>query len=283
MNCKNKLYRFLSLESLLDILLNNELTLMRPSLWDDPFEQKVFNDFIDRKIQLKIAEVGIDIDLYDQFKDLIHQKSISENVYAQCWTNVSESDAFWRIYSHNNRAIRISTDFSNISKYQDLHVQPIDYADYIVGENLLEIYVNNEDIDILDLISLKRAAFEHEHEIRLIYIDESSVVKNSFAEFLRIYRSDFIDKRNGYLTDEDERELFRLIHYGDKHDTVDDFIIRLHDKKDIIKYSIEYSDFIKDVLVSPFAPNWYVSVIEKLCANYGISFLGKSELYGSSA
>ena len=45
------------------------------------------------------------------------------------------------------------------------------------------------------------------------------------------------------------------------------------------KVPINTSKFISSVLVSPFAPNWFCFTVKNLCENYGINFIGQSDLY----
>src|SRR5947209_3360061 len=76
------IYRIMSVERCLECLRDKKLTLVRPKLWDDPFE----NLLLRAKVKLPTGELG-------------DMRSISNCVYGLCWTTHRETDAMWRIYS----------------------------------------------------------------------------------------------------------------------------------------------------------------------------------------
>ena len=89
------LYRFVSIETFLDIILNQHLVFVHPSLWDDPYEEVLINN------------IWKNID-NENYVLLMLTYILSHNFYAQSWTSLDESDALWRIYSHNNTSINQS-------------------------------------------------------------------------------------------------------------------------------------------------------------------------------
>ena len=84
-------YRIVSLKRLLELFEKNENVLVKPCLWDDPFENFIMNS----KIRLPSGEIS----------NLMSR----ELFYGQCWSKSKASDAMWRIYSPENTGIRIRT------------------------------------------------------------------------------------------------------------------------------------------------------------------------------
>ena len=56
------------------------------------------------------------------------------------------------------------------------------------------------------------------------------------------------------------------------------FNINANEKNIKIDFS-HINNFIKTVLVSPFAPDWYVETVKMFCESNDIVFIGKSKLY----
>ena len=84
-----EVYRIFSLQRLLELLRSERNTLVRPSLWDDPFENYVLSA-IGRLKSGERFSIG--------FKD---------KLYGQCWTLDRDSDAMWRIYSPDRQGVRV--------------------------------------------------------------------------------------------------------------------------------------------------------------------------------
>lgn len=77
-----KIYRIFSTNRLIELFEKKENALVKPELWDDPFE-----NFI-----LKIPEKG-------------SKSKPNKRGYGQCWTLNFESDAMWRIYSPDKKGL----------------------------------------------------------------------------------------------------------------------------------------------------------------------------------
>jgi hypothetical protein len=87
-----KIYRIFSISRFKELITTNELVLVNPYKWDDPFE----NFF------LKANAV-------DENGALVSLGDIARKWYGQCWTFNPESDAMWRIYSCQKDGVRVST------------------------------------------------------------------------------------------------------------------------------------------------------------------------------
>lgn len=80
-----RLYRILDFTRVVQIFERKNLYFAHPSVWDDPYEQRID-----------------------------HQSSHA--LFAQCWCQLGVSDAMWRIYSPNHMGVRIATTKAKLSK-----------------------------------------------------------------------------------------------------------------------------------------------------------------------
>lgn len=87
------LYRYVSLEAFLALLETRLTTLTNVNNWDDKWE------VILSKVPTIDAEGNPTPPLYSFHQDL----------FAQCWSLVEESDAMWRIYSPSRTGLRLQT------------------------------------------------------------------------------------------------------------------------------------------------------------------------------
>jgi hypothetical protein len=90
------IYRIISVSRLENILTTNQLGLVRPKVWDDPFE----NWLLKSKFILKNG----------------NEASVmsSQDFVGQCWTATEESDAMWRIYSPEKSGVKIKTTIGKL-------------------------------------------------------------------------------------------------------------------------------------------------------------------------
>ena len=91
-----KVYRIIPKGRFEDLFKKKTNALVRPKLWDDPFEHLALNSPID-----VMGEMGT-----IPFKD---------DVYGQCWSLNKASDAMWRIYSNGTDGIRIRSTVGTVS------------------------------------------------------------------------------------------------------------------------------------------------------------------------
>lgn len=164
---KQHAYRTISYTRLIELFTTKKNTLVKPRLWEDTFENFVL------KSKLR-NETGQQIE-YD-----IHNR-----MYGQCWTLEKSSDAMWRIYSSNKDGIRIRTTIDQL--LGSLCSATIDRAscEHCIGkvEYLREAelvkrakntFTPHGEITFGNLFSsllLKRRAFRHENEVRLMFCD----------------------------------------------------------------------------------------------------------------
>lgn len=164
------IYRVLRLKRFKEMITKKKLVLVRPALWDDPFE----NFFLKSRVRLPTGESG-------------SMKPIHDKWYGICWTKNRDSDAMWRIYSPKKDGVRVSTTigrlFSAIYKPDDKFAR----LKYFIGtvqykeRGEIEAFVRNTPFMGLALggqphefartLCVKRCEFSHEREVRLLLQD----------------------------------------------------------------------------------------------------------------
>jgi len=160
------IYRIISLKRLTELFDSSKNTLVHPSLWEDPYE----NFILKSKVKLLSGEIA--------------EYTYHENFYGQCWTLNQSSDAMWRIYSKDNHGIRIKTTVRKLlsSLYYGGAHKPdmsciVGKVQYLSQEKL-EHFANNiysngslKKEYLFKSLLVKRKAFSHEKEVRVLYYD----------------------------------------------------------------------------------------------------------------
>lgn len=179
-NPDTPVYRVYPIDRLLELFTLRKNTLVKPALWDDPFENIIFQ----QNAKLKSGET-------------VHFSTIRERFYGQCWTlNTEETDALWRIYSSNKNGIRVKTTFKKLWDSYYNHNDKWAMVSFFIGKikyaSTKEIQTYFENPDNLNMIFsgqgtvqtllIKRKEFTHENEIRLIYsaLEKENVTGNLY-------------------------------------------------------------------------------------------------------
>lgn len=181
------IHRVFPIDRLLQLFNQQKNTLVKPQMWDDPFENLVFQQTAKTKAG---QEVNFD--------------KIRECLYGQCWTlNTAETDALWRIYSPGKNGVRVKTTLKKLwdGFYDEHHRWAM--ISFFIGKiiyetgdeikkyfedptNLTEIF-STSGMGVIDTLLVKRKEFEHENEVRLVFRandEEYDITKN-------IYQYDF--------------------------------------------------------------------------------------------
>jgi hypothetical protein len=135
--------------------------LVPPRKWEDPFENFILK-----------SPVGISGELGDF--------AFHDDFYGQCWTLHTASDAMWRIYSPTNRAIRLKTTIRKLYEGLNVHVGgegPFAHIGKVryLKKGALGAYLDGgvsletDASGIADTLLVKRWAFQHEKEVRLLH------------------------------------------------------------------------------------------------------------------
>lgn len=248
------LYRYVSFETFVGMVQSKTLTFVLPKLWDDPKECASFKYYVSH---------------LDNVYERLALLSIYHKTFFQCWTTLAESDAMWRIYSYNNRSLRISVKRNNISLLDDVKATDVEYSDDFDCE------FENDESGYLKMLSRKRTAFEHESEVRLIkhykFVGTDDIKKHVYAWLAIPEHPNFIEVLEaqfpGESIEEKAQAVLETLNIG-------------NEAKQFINVSFAHvNGFIENVLVHPLAPEWYVDIVREFCTNNEIRFAGKSNLY----
>lgn len=160
-NSSDYLYRIMPLMHLVDLLETREMYFASPNSWEDPYERVI-------------------------------QHKGTPWTFAQCWCTRAVSDAMWRIYSSDHRAVRIRTSRSKLEligkQFQASH-HGIFRLNDVIYETPSELDVKLSQIAdqlkarfdmkrALDALFLKRNAFDYETEVRVvIYLKPKAAIQ----------------------------------------------------------------------------------------------------------
>jgi hypothetical protein len=165
-------YRIVRKEHLLSLLATRENALVKPERWHDPFENFILKSHFVRNGEL--VTIG-HRDLY----------------YGQCWTLQRASDAMWRIYSPDSTGIRIRSTIRKLAESlenwraewaaQEVYVGKVRYLTtarlLAFGRSVLVLGCNDGPLTykkLAETLLVKRPAFQHEREIRLLFKSSES-------------------------------------------------------------------------------------------------------------
>lgn len=166
------IYRIFSKSRFLDLLRTRKNGLVNPAKWDDPFE----NFFLRASVTGPNGEV-------------ISISNLAKDWYGQCWTLHEDTDAMWRIYSPGTErdSIKVRTTIRKLfeSLYDDTDsfaalkyvIGTVSYeteaeiAAFMSGVTFQDIAFGGKATPFARLLCVKREAFAHEKEVRLLFQD----------------------------------------------------------------------------------------------------------------
>ena len=166
------IYRVFSSPRLFEMFDTSKLSLLRPKMWEDPFENFLY------QIPCVDSTTGAPISI----------ENLRRKLYGQCWSFEKESDAMWRIYSPTKDSAKVrSTPRRLISAIYDTGkqfaslmyfigaVRYSDETDFVTffsnPARLLACITDTSARGPVELLLWKRREFEHEKEVRLIFQD----------------------------------------------------------------------------------------------------------------
>lgn len=287
------LYRYISFEEFMSIVTLNRMHYVQPLQWADTYEGYIYQVLKDDHYkQLLISK------LYDKLQEGTPAEKASTvlsnycgilyattNWYGQCWTKDSaESDSFWRIYSHGNKAVRIHTTSEKLSSLFDANAyhmaqKAVVYDNATKTEDLVDLQIdalyNSEKTT--EGFFHKRAAFSHEKEYRVLISPKtlSNGEPYDYNYFLQF--TDLMAHIN----------MFKDAPHSNKEeclaavmDRIENALPPVPKREPSIYVPIpSVPNLITDVLVTPLAADWYVDLVKGVCDQNGITFAGKSHLY----
>lgn len=186
------IYRFTTVDRVLQLIVRSQNTLVSPRKWKDPFEN-ILSRVPCRK---------------SNGETFMHP--LRERVYGQCWTMVEETDATWRMYVPDGNGVRLKTTIRKL--HQSLHRSQDAYASISCFIGRVEYKEKDELLVRLsdrkwnkdhflgvgsqgqaESLLFKREAFKPEQEIRLIYLDPQNKGCEDFYHY-DIDASDVIEQ-----------------------------------------------------------------------------------------
>ena len=140
------LRRYTELPALIYMLSERKITLLDPASWDDRNDSHYLN--------------------------LYREKMKLKSVLALCFTQADETYHHWRVFAHGSGGVWVRfkrAAFVAAAKRQSgVKAEPVTYL--TMGK------IRDHQVAIRDLPFLKRYAFQHENEFRLVYESTSSSV-----------------------------------------------------------------------------------------------------------
>jgi hypothetical protein len=162
----------MSFHSFVDLIQTKKLNFVRPMVWDDPHEGFLFQKL--KRNKQEVCDLVPDNLVKNIFLNLAHQFELT--FYAQSWSLCPESDAMWRIYNYENCAIRLEAFESNIKKINSVQILDVTYdAEIDLQKEIKNIGLHEEKTDFIQCFRVKRKAFNHEQEVRLVVKNHSNV------------------------------------------------------------------------------------------------------------
>lgn len=149
------LFRYISLAQIISMIENRKLFLRKVKLWDDPWEAP------DDQLPL----------IRDDGKQIYSESLITSSTVGQCWTYEKDSDAMWRIYSGDRQGIMIETTVKNFTSVDNLRQASLSKVIYYNNSNYInrrKEVASNRSYSFAGDMALKREAFKHENEVRLL-------------------------------------------------------------------------------------------------------------------
>lgn len=273
----SRIFRFLSFESFVDLVLRKQLAFVTYDMWQDPYEGFVIKAMQTDKGRADIIQwfkkSNLSSDMPPEMRLGILEK-YSKTVHLQSWTKREETDALWRIYAFNGNSIRIETTIKNLQHIDNICFFPVEYKPMSLERELKSIFAGNK-IQIQNAFSWKRKAFSHEEEFRLISnIDHEYLPEQQLNQQSPITRDDMLRALSMFL---EKGEITRQEYESGVANINSPSKLSIKKVKYILFSHIP--NFIESVMVHPTASDWFVETVGHFCNNNQINFLGKSNLY----
>ncbi|MDB4914686.1 MAG: hypothetical protein JWM95_2330 [Gemmatimonadetes bacterium] len=176
------IYRIFGLQRFLELTETSLNTLVRPRLWDDPFENALLS---------APAATSTGSPFTFGFRD---------SLYGQCWTTKRDSDAMWRIYSSDKAGVRLRTTIrALVASLRDTCVTfPelscfIGRVEYLSQTKLMSRLGDPSVAAALSLdptgrgqatsLLMKRTEFSHEREVRLVHFTHDPAITGDVYQY----------------------------------------------------------------------------------------------------
>ena len=167
LNKEDHIYKYIPLKYVLMMVGNKQLLMNKVNSWEDPYENFFYKE------DFKMPD-GRQVSALD----------LTNGIFGQSWTLLEESDAMWRIYSQNKDAIKIKTTAEKLFNiiYTDDACMATSYigkVNYFTQSKIqswissLSLEYSNINQIATESMFMKRDAFSHEQEVRIIKVLDS--------------------------------------------------------------------------------------------------------------
>lgn len=164
------IWRYMSLEKFLDLLINSQLFFSNLNRLTDKYEGTVYDENFNVKTdsELKLTSDNLDVTQLNHNRLKIE---LSKNyTLVNCWTmRRHESYALWKIYGGNNSSVAIKSTVSNLKASINQSKQTFD-------ENIYLSKVKYQDklddpFSRIEAVITKKPFYDFESEIRLVILN----------------------------------------------------------------------------------------------------------------
>lgn len=189
------IHRIIPYAKFVEIIKSKRIGFVRPSKWDDPYENFLLNQEITTKSGSK--------------KSL---KELTKNIFGSCWTLNSNSDYSWRVYAPNKDGVQIKAKicdlykaFSYLKEDNNLASFQIGRVSYLRWSKLKEKYEGEKTIKLFYFLNNlsnfeKRWEYRHEKEVRILlrYLDHDSDLLKLDLNLNNVSKTIMLDPRYTY-------------------------------------------------------------------------------------
>lgn len=168
-------YRVMPVRRFYELFRDKKNILLRRSKWEDPFENFILN-----------APARLPDGTVVTFE-------FNNDFYGQRWTTLTSSDALWRIYSPDKESVRVRTTVRKLlaglqnplgewAREQAFIGKVLYLGDTKIiefGNKVLRNGLNSREL--AETLLVKRVAFRHEREVRLLYFEKEKIQKDIYG------------------------------------------------------------------------------------------------------
>lgn len=248
------LWRVLYFEKFCDIIINKKLFMSQPSSFQDPWELYPPNKWLEEEFWVSKIDSLDEKNLQNSFvRDIA--KNLALNIQGMyefkddygisCWSEGQEEKEYlWRLYSSGRNSVAIKTTVQNLLKsfHNSFNSVFLGKVDYIDYKS-----------DQMQLYSQSIYVMDQELSIKAIAADDQILP--------------FMFKRKDF---KHENEVRVIKYWNQPNNEIDR------------QLSIDPNELINEVIISPFADDWFINVVRNLILEKSIITSGqiyKSDLY----
>jgi hypothetical protein len=193
---ETKIWRYMDLTKLLSILVKRSLFFNNITTFDDKYEgfvpvmtpDDLKRAWQERNPKSPISEIEYEKAHSDHEFIRDFRKTFRDLLFANCWhINEEQSAAMWKLYLSTSEGVAVQSTVQRLSDSlnkttKDIYIGKVNYVKFDSLER--------GSISGMQSAFLKRLSFEHERELRAVYIDlndERMSTLGTFSKFVAGY------------------------------------------------------------------------------------------------